>query len=182
MSEIMDRAALAACVAVGCGCQVGDERVLCDDPRVAHHDHPNPCDCRAAASATILALADGVTDEMVEAFKANLEPYTDMSGFEAEAALGWQLIESAPKDYDKHGLTRRILLAAPPVNASGWMIAEGFWRVAASNSRYRTGWVTCMDPNVESPYFEPTHWAPLPSPPNLATLSPTRQQAAQREG
>ena len=38
-------------------------------------------------STTIQTLADNVTDEMVEAFKNKLEPYTDASGFNYHAAL-----------------------------------------------------------------------------------------------
>lgn len=80
----------------------------------------------------------------------------------------WQDIASAPKDQDHVGLAPRIMLAAPPVNASGWMIAEGFWRQAGL--RHRSGWVTCMDPNVEAPYFVPTHWQPLPAPPHTSRI------------
>ena len=45
-------------------------------------------DAKRVVSHTILALADNVTDEMVEAFKNKLEPYTDASGFNYHAALG----------------------------------------------------------------------------------------------
>ena len=72
MSDVNGKVAKAVMTSSGCGCQIGDEPVLCDDPRVAHLDRPIPCDCRVAAKAAILALADNVTDEMVRAYQLHL--------------------------------------------------------------------------------------------------------------
>lgn len=72
----------------------------------------------------------------------------------------WQPIESAPKTLDKWGLTPRIILACPPVNASGWTVGEGFWR-----STTNVGWVLSIDPETPTIYVEPTHWQPIPEPP-----------------
>jgi hypothetical protein len=73
----------------------------------------------------------------------------------------WKPIKTASMEPDKYGLTPRMILACPPVNASGWTIAEGYWRWSGANP----GWVSCMDPDVGDPYLEPTHWMPLPEPP-----------------
>jgi hypothetical protein len=46
---------------------------------------------------------------------------------------------------------------------------EGYWRPAlppGENGRaYSAGWVSTLDPHVEPPYETPTHWQPLPPPP-----------------
>ena len=78
VSDVNGKVAKAVMTSSGCGCQIGDEPVLCDDPRVAHLDRPIPCDCRVAAKAAILALADNVTDEMMIAF---CEVYTPTEQF-----------------------------------------------------------------------------------------------------
>jgi hypothetical protein len=66
-----------------------------------------------------------------------------------EAMLGWQPIETAPKDGE------RILVARPFATINANMVGEDYWA-----DRLQGGcWAR------STPMAQPTHWMPLPEPP-----------------
>lgn len=72
--------------------------------------------------------------------------------------MNWQPIETAPKD------DTRILLADHEY------VAIGRWRLAIQADegwQEREAWMTwdCEDALFSGRFDNPTHWAPLPSPP-----------------
>ncbi len=53
---------------------------------------------RASMRAALSVLAANVSDEMVEAFKDKMEPYTDGSGFNYKAALAAAIAAAGDED------------------------------------------------------------------------------------
>lgn len=87
--------------------------------------------------------------------------------------MDWQPIETAPKEsvdpWTDWGPD--ILLGFAPDDVGETRpTREGRWRPAYFDKDQRAktheaGWVTSIDPDVYSPYIQPTHWMPLPLPP-----------------
>lgn len=79
---------------------------------------------------------------------------------------GWRPIESAPKDGSKI-LLAKIIPASEDRDAAIWWAVMGFWfherRVARS-----LGQLTIRDHWTDGSEWlgEPTHWMPIPAPPN----------------
>lgn len=78
----------------------------------------------------------------------------------------WQPIETAPKDGRTHILAYPVLL-----DRAGIVIWEPaartppMMRIVSSERHDHDGyWRVAMTPNTRAPY-EPTHWQPLPQPP-----------------
>jgi uncharacterized protein DUF551 len=79
-------------------------------------------------------------------------------------APAWQPIDSAPKD------GRFVLLHVPTGLESGTVTVGAYWKEdqRAENGRFKKGhwdgWLG-MDADIVSSWCEPTHWSPLPEPP-----------------
>ncbi|KKM79746.1 hypothetical protein LCGC14_1346750 [marine sediment metagenome] len=71
----------------------------------------------------------------------------------------WQPIATAPKD------GTNILI--PSGYGRNRHTVEGYWR-RSEDVAYRDGWVSCIDPDVPTPYLDPDVWMPLPEPPKEA--------------
>ena len=69
----------------------------------------------------------------------------------------WRTIDSAPKCW-----TKPVILCSQMRN-----VGEGWYRKPEPHEldRWEEGWVFSADPNVPEPYLNPTHWQPLPAPP-----------------
>jgi hypothetical protein len=86
--------------------------------------------------------------------------------------MEWQPIETAPKMplESWSALGPSIILGFAP-DATGYTLPtrEGHWRPAlpagANGRTYSAGWVSTLDPHVEPPLSQPTHWMPLPEHP-----------------
>ena len=78
---------------------------------------------------------------------------------------GWMPIETAPRD------GRFLLLHVPDGLESGTVTVGAYYRCEdrADNGRFKKGnwdgWLG-MDADVQSSWCEPTHWMPLPIPPD----------------
>ena len=77
---------------------------------------------------------------------------------------GWMPIETAPRD------GRFLLLHVPEGLESGTVTVGAYYRCEdrAENGRFKKGnwdgWLG-MDADVQSSWCDPTHWQPLPQPP-----------------
>lgn len=80
-------------------------------------------------------------------------------------AQTWQPIASAPRD------GRFVLLHVPVGLESGEVTVGAYWKSdeRAANGRFKPGnwdgWLG-MDADVMSSWCDPTHWMPLPPPPD----------------
>lgn len=130
----------------------------------------------ATASAEMIFGKDGKSDPDDLARVAS-DAIDRATKAEAELAIlrgeGWRPIESAPREPDQYGLTPTIILGFAP-DEEGYSLPshEGYWRPAVSTftPAEKPGWVTCIDPNVPEPYAQPTHWRPLPAPPEVGAI------------
>lgn len=78
---------------------------------------------------------------------------------ELTTAVEWKPIETAPKD------GRPIILGGPGVSG------EGFWMGDPDrNYRELTGWFYSDDDVLTARPTNPTHWMPLPEPPNVESI------------
>lgn len=74
--------------------------------------------------------------------------------------MGWQRIETAPKDNPE------ILLGFAPVAASDLGSTHvGHWHDGSANHWEHEGWYFLDDDILTSHPCHPTHWQPLPDPP-----------------
>ncbi len=115
------------------------------------------------------------SDECVEAAKRAIEAALGVgtrkwAGIAARAALAaarpfvsrWQPIETAPKDRTP------VIVAVPDKDRTGWIIGEAYfdtdttdwWWAGTSNDEYHDGPISDVN------WHMPTHWQPLPEPPN----------------
>ena len=73
---------------------------------------------------------------------------------------GWQPIETAPRDqalilFGSQRPHDMVFMAGPSVFAGYWDIIDGAWCATGST------WA--------GPFYDPTHWMPLPPPPEALT-------------
>lgn len=88
-------------------------------------------------------------------------------------ASDWMPIETAPKD----GTT--VLVARHVGNGWGWVIGVAEWSIAGDIA----GWISrgLLHPPGELGLAHPTHWMPLPEPPESVGLTITDHPEADDE-
>ena len=100
-------------------------------------------------------LADAFRFGVAWADKARAEPRPDADGWIPWAGGKWQTIETAPKD-------KFVLLCGP----SGYTTTPLVFTTGIMCSNYHAGrWIDHANDDLVDWGFEPTHWMPLPTPP-----------------
>lgn len=86
--------------------------------------------------------------------------------------MNWRPIETAPKGTDGHGIGETVLLYVPEgLDASPMVTMGSYFREETRDDagRFLGGEWTAIDWDYcRTPYVKPSHWQPLPEPPEAA--------------